>query len=77
MQKKLKLYLYPKPIGSGYGFMKKVDVKTCEVPTTTAILVIDSVSPETSTDFLLKWLKDAPKTVAQWTPYNLIVREEK
>ena len=77
MQKKLKLYCYPKPVGTGYGFMKKVDAKTCEIPQTTVTLIVDSVSPETSTDYILKLLKDIPSVVTQWTPYTMIIREEK
>ena len=75
--RKMKLYLTPKPVGSVYQLFKKVDCNTCEIPMTTATLIIENVSPDTSADALLKWLKQAPGVVNQFTPYRLTVIEEK
>jgi hypothetical protein len=69
----LKLVLIPKPIGSRYFIMntKVVQADSCEIPATIATLIIDSVTPEKSTEALLEWLKQAPKFVNEYTPYNL------
>ena len=75
--RKLKLYLIPKPIGSPYGILQCVKQGTCEIPRTSATLIVDSVNPDTSTEELLKWLKQAPGFVGKWSPYLLTIIEEK
>ena len=77
MQRKFKLYLFPKPIGSSYGLLKFVHQDTCKLPKTTATLIVESVNPEASTEQLLKWLKEAPGLVGKMSEYNLAIVEEK
>jgi hypothetical protein len=72
----LTLILTPKAVGSSYGFMKSVRTETCEIPATLATLDIKSVTPESSRQALLKWLKEAPAFVNQWTPYSLRIMDD-
>jgi len=73
----LRIILRPKLYGSGYGFLKTVGPGTCEIGSTIAELKITSVTPETSIEPLLKWLKEAPDMVNKFTPYTLNITEVK
>ena len=73
----LRIILRPKPYGSGYGFLKTVGPGTCEISSTIVEFKITSVTPETSIEWLLKWLKEAPDTVNKFTPYTLNITEVK